>query len=58
MLALFTFHPNYHERDHKGSVRVGTCMGHHTFYLKQTGSGEAMSEKDAISVKKCLVGVS
>ena len=57
MLAVFSFHPNHESRNLKGQVRVGMCMGHHTFFIT---SGEAadVTEKDAISLKKCLVGLS
>jgi hypothetical protein len=57
MLAVFSFHPNHESRNLKGQVRVGMCMGHHTFFIKAGDSAE-VTEKDAISLKKCLVGLS
>jgi hypothetical protein len=59
MHAVFSFHPN-NDRDLKGQIRVGTCMGHHTFFIKPAEIGEEQKtcEKDAISLKKCLVGIS
>jgi hypothetical protein len=57
MRTVFIFHPN-HERDMKGQIRIGTCMGHHTFFIKPVGDEENLTEKDAISLKKCLVEIS
>jgi hypothetical protein len=58
MRTIFSYHPN-HERDIKGQVKVGTCLGHHTFFITNAvESEEKLTEKDAISMKKCLVEIS
>ena len=57
MRAVFSFHPN-HERNLSGEVRVGQCLGHHTSFIKQADSEVSLSEKEAISLKKCLVEIS
>jgi hypothetical protein len=57
MRTVFSYHPN-HDRDLNGQVRVGTCMGHHTFFIKAVGEDQNLTEKEAISLKKCLVEIS
>jgi hypothetical protein len=53
-------HPN-HERDMSGVLRVGTCMGHHSFFMTTRDAvreGEKLTEDDAVSLKKCMVEIS
>lgn len=60
MRAVFSFHPN-HERDMTGVLRVGTCMGHHSFFMSSRDAikeGEKLTEDDAVSLKKCMVEIS
>ena len=60
MRAVFSYHPN-HERDMTGVLRVGTCMGHHSFFMTARDAfkeGEKLTEDDAVSLKKCLVEIS
>jgi len=56
MHTVFSYHPN-HDRDITGQIRVGTYLGHHTFFINGSQVQE-MTEKDAISLKKCMIEIS
>lgn len=58
--AVFSYHPN-HERDMTGVLRVGTCMGHHSFFMTSRAAvreGDKLTENDAVSLKKCMAEIS
>lgn len=57
MRILFGYHPTRTVNE-LNKITVGMCQGQPTFFVSDNDNSEQITEKDAISIKKCAIEIS